>query len=252
MEKKPNAGDGDRSESGAPIYRHEAREREFELAPGDSENIERISGHIEEYMGPVSSVFHELISDLVHIDIHVVAPTEDRNYYTLVTSGMSDRAMSAPEGYEEFCYSEVLIALPPDWPMTEEDLKEEQHYWPIRLLKRMARFPHEYETWLWSSHTVPNGDPAKPYADGTELCGVVLLPPIRVQPDFCELTIDNDKTIYFHALIPLHHDEMELKLAKGVDALFDGFDRAEVSEILDPTRPSSVRKKKSWRFWRKH
>ena len=82
----------EQSESGAPIYRHENQEREFEFAIGDSENIDRITEHIEAHVGPVATVFHEVISDLVHVDIHIVEPRPARNCYTLVTSGMSDRA----------------------------------------------------------------------------------------------------------------------------------------------------------------
>ncbi|MEO1085403.1 MAG: suppressor of fused domain protein, partial [Acidobacteriota bacterium] len=94
----------ERSESGAPIYRHEAQERDFEAAIGDAEHIERISDHIEEHIGPIASVLHELVSDQVHIDIHVVAPTPERDFYTLVTSGMSERAMAAPEQCADFRY----------------------------------------------------------------------------------------------------------------------------------------------------
>ena len=108
------------SESGAPIHRHEERERDFELATGDSENIDRISDHIEKHIGPVASVFHELVSDLVHIDVHMVEPTPERPCYTLVTSGMSDKPMQAPEGHEDLAYTELMICLPPNWPLTEE------------------------------------------------------------------------------------------------------------------------------------
>src|SRR5262245_57390237 len=76
------------SQSGAPIYRHKSRERPFELAIGDEASIEAIGQHIERYVGPPASVFHELISDLVHLDVHMVQPTFERNYYTLITSGM--------------------------------------------------------------------------------------------------------------------------------------------------------------------
>ncbi len=228
------------SESGQPVYRHKDRKREFEFAIGDSENIERISDHIEEFVGPVATVFHELLSDLVHIDVHIVEPSPERNYYTLVTSGMSDRPMHAPEGAEELRYAELLIALPPDWPMGQEDWKKPDNYWPVWLLKFLARFPHEYETWLWGMHTVPNGDPPEPYSGNTELCAAMLLPPIRTEEGFRELRIDDDKTIHFFAIVPLHQDELELKLKEGAEALFDGFDEHRVSELLDPSRPSSL------------
>jgi hypothetical protein len=41
-------------------------------------------------------------------------------------------------------------------------------------------------------------------------------------------------------VIPLHDDEMDLKLRKGAEALVDLLDEAELSELLDPARPSVV------------
>jgi Suppressor of fused protein (SUFU) len=236
----------EKSESGAPIYRHESPKRDFEFAVGDSENIDRITNHIEAHIGPVATVFHEIISDLMHIDIHIVEPSPERNCYTLVTSGMSDRAMNAPEEYAEFRFSELLISLPPDWPMNQESWNDEANYWPIRMLKFLARFPHEYQTWLWALHTIPNGNPPEPFACNTQMTGVLLLPPITLPEEFQELVIDSQKTIYFHSVVPLHSDEMELKLKKGAEALFDGFEKQGVSELLNPMRASVVTKKRSW------
>jgi len=234
------------SESGASIYRHQPRDRDFEFAHGDESNIELITQHIETHIGPISNVFHEMISDLVHIDVHQIEPTPERNYYTLITTGMSDRPMNPPEEYAELAYSEVMICLPPDWKLDMKSLKDEKYYWPIRLLKMMARLPHEYQTWLWMMHTVPNGDPAEPYASNTNLSGVILFPPLLFDEAFHELKIDDKKTIHFHTLVPLHNDEMELKLKKGTEALYEGFEKYKVNELLNPQRKSSIHRKRGW------
>lgn len=241
----------EQSGSGAPIHRHTERERTFELAHGDSEAIDHISAHIEQHIGPVEWVMHEIVSDLVHVDIHVVAPTAKRNFHTLVTSGMSDRPMPAPAGHDTLKYAELMICLPASWPLTQADWANEENYWPIRWLKTLARFPHEYGTWLWALHSVPNGDPAQPFAGNTPLCGVVLMPPVTVGDAFRELRINEEKTIHFHAMVPLLPDEMTLKLAKGAEALCDGFDKHGVNELLDPARKSTVPQKGSWfsRWW---
>ncbi|SEO83260.1 Suppressor of fused protein (SUFU) [Paenibacillus sp. OV219] len=102
------------SPSGQPIYRHEARERSLVPAYGNDETIDRITEHVEKYIGPVQTVFHELASDLVHIDILIVAPTKERNFYTLITCGMSDEPMTVPAGAEAYRYAELMICLPPD------------------------------------------------------------------------------------------------------------------------------------------
>lgn len=61
-------------------------------------NMEEIEAHIERHVGKISMVFHEVLSDIVHIDIHQIPPTDDRPYWTLVTSGMSDLPMSVLRG----------------------------------------------------------------------------------------------------------------------------------------------------------
>ena len=73
----PMAEDVEYSTGGSQVLRHKERSIPFEMAIGDSENIEAISEHIAEHIGPVDSVFHEIISDLVHIDVHVVKPDAD-------------------------------------------------------------------------------------------------------------------------------------------------------------------------------
>lgn len=239
------------SESGAPIHRHEQPLTSMEYTMSDPDHMERIVEHIKTYIGPVDKVFHELIPSVVHVDIHVVAPTPQRNMYTLVTSGMSDLPMKTPEGHEEYAYAELMLCLPPDWPMTQESWDKEENYFPIRMLKFLARFPHLYQTWLWLMHTIPNGNPPAPFAANTKMSGVILLPPVTVPIEFHELVIDSEKTIHFFSIVPLHADEMDLKLKLGAEALFDGFERDGVTEILQAKRPSVLAPKKSWyQFWR--
>ena len=231
------------AESGQPIYRYPPRERSWEVATGDPAAIEAIEKHITAHIGPVESVFHEIISDLVHLDVHVVMPTARRNYFTLVTSGMSDRPMRTPPGAEEMRYAELLICLPPDWPLSQADMEQETNYWPIRWLKMLARFPHEYDTWLWAHHTLPNGDPAKPFVSNTSLCCAMLAWPALFRTDFRRLQISPEKTIHFLGLIPLYQEEMELKLKRGADPLMRRLEQARVTELLDIQRPNVCKRR---------
>jgi hypothetical protein len=235
------------TDGGSTVYRHEARSRDFEMAVGDSDNIERIDAHITQYIGPVESVWHELISDLVHIDVHWVKPTEQRPFHTLVTSGMSDRPMSPPEEVSEFAYAELMICLPPEWKLDEESLSDEANFWPIRWLKYLARFPHEYETWLFDGHTIPNGDPAEPLDDSTEFIGWLLTFPATVPEEFMRLELSEDKSIYFLAIVPLYQSEMDFKLHQGTEKLLERFDGAGYNEILLPGR-RDVTKRRLWPF----
>jgi hypothetical protein len=214
------------------------RKRESEFVEGNVQTIQAISEHVEKYIGKIDTVIHEIVSDLIHLDILVVKPTRERNFYSFVTCGMSDLPMTVPEGAENFKYAELMICLPGDWNVSQEAFQQEEHYWPIRLLKNLARLPHEYATWLYLAHTVPNENPPQPYASNTKLSGMLLaLPSITSNPkDFFTLTLPNQNQVHFFSMIPLYTEEMDLKLERGADHLFEKLQRAGVNEILDIKR----------------
>lgn len=240
----PEPDEPPRSDDGTAILRHEARDRDFEIATGDEQNIKAISDHIEHHVGPVEMVFHEMISDLVHIDVHWVKPTNDRPFHTLVTSGMSDLPMVVPDELEEFQFAELLVTLPRDWKIDETSFEDERWYWPVRLLKGLARLPHEYETWLGVGHTIPNDDPPEPYDDSTRLCGTLIAPPITLDEEFHELECADKGLINFYSVLPLYSEEMDFKLSKGLDQLITKLEKHQITEVIEIDRPNTCRKKR--------
>ena len=230
------------SPGGSQLHVHEARTKDFETAIGDEASIEAISNHIESHVGKVDVVFHELVSDLVHIDVHVVAPSEERPFYTLVTSGMSDRPMTVPDELHEHRFAELVISLPEDWTLSEDEFKDEANYWPIRLIKTLARLPHEYDTWLGFGHTVPNADPPEPYASNTGFSCALVGIPLLVDEEFCTLELPN-KRINFYSIVPMYDEETEFKLEHGLDQLLNKFDKYEVCELLDLERRNVVKRR---------
>lgn len=229
--------------SGSPILRHTERTKPFELAVG-SEDGERLEQHIEKFVGEIDLVYHELLSDLVHVDVHHIKASATRPFHTIVTTGMSDKKMNAPEGGAE--YAEVMLCLPASWPLSDEAFKDERNYWPIRILKYLARFPHEYDTWLDWGHTIPNGDPPERFNEHVGFTGTILSPPIMFPSEFMTAELRPDKLVKFLAVIPLYSEEMQLKLRDGAEALYDRFDKYKVSELIDPNRKNVA--KKWWRF----
>jgi hypothetical protein len=238
------------SPSGSPVYRYKPRTKPFQAAIGDGDKIKQISEHIEKHIGPVSGVFHEIVSDLVHVDVHMVPATATRNFQSLITSGMSDRPMKVPEGAEDYRYAELMICLPPTWPVDQASFKDEKNYWPVRWLKTIARFPHEYDTWIGPGHTIPTGDPATPYASNTKLCGMAVVPPMLSPKAFHQLELP-DRIVNFYALWPLYRQEMDLKLKLGMDGLLAQLGKTpetnpENVEIVTPNRKNACRKKFLW------
>jgi hypothetical protein len=192
-------------------------------------------------------VFHEVISDLVHVDVLQVPPTEDRPYWTLVTSGMSDLAMTTPKEAGEFGRAELMLCLPKTWKMEQNDWKEEAHYWPARWLKICARFPHEYKTWLGWGHTLPNGDPPQVYASNNQFCCMYLGVPRTVSKQFWSLRIRPNKIIRFYALYS-YQGEMEMKLKEGAEHLENLFEKNKVTEIVNVNRPD-LSARSWWKIW---
>lgn len=228
------------SMSGSPVLHH-GPEKPW-APPQGEENLEAIGVHIEKHVGPVTMVFHEIVSDTVHIDVHWVEPSKAFPFHTMVTSGMSDLPMKVPnEGLPSFL--ELMILLDPNWQVSDTAFKDERWYWPVRLLKTLARLPHKHDTWLGYGHSVPNGDPPKPYADNTKLCGAVLLPALGTGDGMWSLKLEGGKQIAFLGIMPVYEEEMNLKLRAGSDALLDKFSQAGLDDIVHSERRNVAKKR---------
>ncbi len=231
-----------------------------DVIPTDEAHAGAIIEHVEQHVGRIDYIFRELVSEIVRIDVLRIPPTKQRPFYTLVTSGMSDKAMTVTEGGVELQFAELMICLPAEWPVAMDDFRDEKNYWPIRLLKVLARLPHEYDTWLSLSHTIPNGDPPHPYAENTGFCCALIVPPLTCSDEFRTLrlfesageydeeTEEVEKCINFYAVLPLYRDEMDCKLHRGMDRLIDQLDRTRVTELLDLRRKSSC-PRGLWGLW---
>lgn len=235
----PTDKDQEHSPSGSPIFRHS---EQVSAAPEFSKDEQAIQAHVEKHLGPIASVFHEIVSDAVHIDVLHVPPTETRPVHTLVTMGMSARPMTVPSGVDSPRYLELMMTLPRTWRFGEEVKDDERWYWPIRQLKFLARMPHLYKTWLGWGHTVPNDDPPQPLAPNTQLCGAIIVPSLLVPEDFFELKI-SAHTIAFFGVVPLYKEEMQIKLDKGTDVLFGKLIDAGIKDLVDPGRRNVAKKR---------
>lgn len=237
----------ERTPGGSRIIRHDARSAPGGPESGDPDLIEAIDAHLDACFGKAGrAVFHELVSTTVHVDVHLVPPSDEFPIQRLVTSGMSAAPMTVPEGFDESPFAELTIALPPDWPMSDKAFANERVYWPIRLLKSLARLPHDYSTFLSHGHTVPNGDPPRPYTRGTSLCCALIVPPLFSPEEFATLELEPGRTVRFLGVVPIHRDEMRVKLDDGSDALYELLNAHNVSDVVDPDRPSVAPKRRGF------
>lgn len=211
-----------------------------DLSPACESSLDAIVAHVQRHIGPIAYVWHEKTSTIVHVDVHVVFPTEERPFYTLVTSGMSDLPMTVPPEVEGSPYAELLIRLPADWNLDYETLNDERNYWPIRLLQSLARFPHTTGGWLDLGFGLPNGLPPRPFAPETDLCAAMTAFPYVEGEAFHVLEARPGKTIRFFAVMPLFASEMRFLREQGPEELEKRFEQAETSLIVDPQRPPAA------------
>ncbi|MFC6591212.1 suppressor of fused domain protein [Deinococcus lacus] len=240
----------EQTKGGQPIYRHEEVERDWQ-APQFEEAVRvGFEEHLNRFFGSDEiTVWHEIVSDLVHIDVYMVRSSAERPFYTLITSGMSDLPMTLPEGMDaearaELERAELVMCLPPDWPLSQEAFEDAANYWPIGLLKMLARLPHEYSTWLGVGHSVPNGQSGQAFP-GTQFTGVVLGPPVDLPEDFWTFQVNLQgvqTTVRFYGLFPLYTEEMDYKIntPEGAWALFKKFEPFGVRLIVDVNRPNVI------------
>ena len=158
-------------------------------------------------------------------------------YCTLVTMGMGAHRMNVPEELAEYKLerAELAIALPADWKLDQESMKDEKWYWPIRLLKSLARLPIASDTWLGFGHTMDNKEN---FAENTKLCAAILTGPQSTEEGGEVCTLPGGEEVNFYQVIPLYEDELDYKLEHDVDALLNKM-RGN-SFVVNPTRQNAI------------
>ena len=201
------------------------------------EEMEAVEAHIQQYFGPFENVFHELDSLDIHVDICIVPPSEERDYYTLVTMGMGAHRMNVPEALAEYKLerAELAIALPKDWKLKQDDIKDERWHWPICLLKALAHLPIASDTWLGFGHTM---DHEEDFAKNTKLCAAILTGPQGTEGGQRGLHPARRRGGQLLSGDPLYRDELEYKLAHDADALLDKMEG--ISFVVEPDRQDAI------------
>ena len=208
----------------------------------DAEWRELLQAHLDRYLGSEGKIFHEIVSETVHLDLSVHEPTEERPFFTIATMGVSDAGLNVPEGAEEFRHIELLCYLPVGWNVDFANVTDsDESWWPGRLLKQLGRFAHEYRTFFAPGHTIPS--PIGPYTAGSVLETALLIPPFLDVEEF-HVFEAKGKACRFLAVWPITSAECQLKLERGTGDLLDMLEKAGVTPVIDPWRSCAVTRRK--------
>ncbi|WNY24730.1 immunity protein Imm33 domain-containing protein [Methanolapillus millepedarum] len=227
--KKGNQNEDEEFDDGFDFDDETDEYDEFSPELYEEDEINAIEEHIETYFGSFETVFHEIVSPDIHVDICVIPPDKEsgRDFYTLITMGMGAHLMNVPRELDDMklTRAEMMVTLPSDWDIQNND---EKYYWPLRWLKILARLPMNSDTWLGWGHTVANGGP---FAENTELAGVLLLNPYTDDGHVCVLPGGDD--VNFYQMVPIYEEEMNYKTENGAEAFLSLFGDADDDDALD-------------------
>lgn len=203
-----------------------------ENSPHISKSLQIIA-HVEKNLGPIySTVSFNMFDNSEPLTIIIVTPNHENNYYTLVTAGMSYKAMLGLNGGTP-SYSELVLCLPATWkaPENEDDIAnlEDKDKWPLLLLLKLAEFPHKYKTCLGLGHSVPLGGDYQGFSHA-------MLNFTFLSENFEFLAEKTDDVIQFLGVYPITDAELEFKKQHGSDALRDWLFENDVSLVFDPDK----------------
>jgi hypothetical protein len=186
----------------------------FSPQKGDLALIEAVSGAVTEWIAEPDMVLHEIISFGIHVDFHVVFPSETRPFITVVTSGMAQKAMRAPKG--ACTHAELVMFLPPDWPI-DKVTEDKNAHWPIKILRTIADYPHSYKTFLSYGHTLPLGE-EDPF--GGHFMSALLYEPKLLEDSEMAIQMADGRAVFFFAIVLLREPELMFDVEHGLDELF--------------------------------
>lgn len=196
--------------------------------------LDEYESFIQKNFGDYQSVLHEIFSPDIHLDVILVPPTDGAPFRKLITMGMGAYRMNVPEQFAEYEleHSELIIYLPPDWKI---DSPDEKDYWPIRMLKSIARLPIDCDTWLAHGHTVHGNAEQSPFAENIGFNSFILLNGLNLDFNRLDLRLSSGKKINFYQLFPLYQEELDYKLSHSSDELLELLDD-DLDYIIDVSR----------------
>lgn len=198
---------------------------------------EKIEAYIECQYGKIEDVMHELIPSNIHCDIAMIPASNNCPYITLVTIGAGAYKMNIPPHLKKYKLerAEYVIFLPKDWNIKSD---KEEDYWPIRMLKNLARLPIYTDSWLMPGHTVTMKEDSSPVASNTKFNSCALLDSINKNDEMVKglkLGLFGDK-VNFWQVLPLYEEELKFTIEHSLGGLLELMQ--EVPLIVDINRQS--------------
>ncbi|MEM7312637.1 MAG: suppressor of fused domain protein [Planctomycetota bacterium] len=188
------------------------------MSIGNPQLIKQRESHYTRFLGPLDQkIMHSTDHKEVHVDIYTFAPNVDRDWYTLITGGMSDVRQAVPDDWDISPRAEIMLYC------------HQPERWMYNSLKNLAEMPTDDDVFLSYRHTVPNGMPmtAKP----SLLTSYLFYYPLFEIEEFSPMVVDGDG-VDILLLLPITEGEREFAMQNSVwISLWNDF-RADSTPLL--------------------
>lgn len=192
--------------------------------------------HLERSLGEFESIYKQIAPTDPPIDI---LSFQGEKFNALVTNGMRYLPMNVPEYLKGNAYAELVMFIDKSFDISDEGFLKEENSWLLQSLRDLAMYPRLTNSYLGWGHAVGNGEERTPYYSGSDLCGMLIYPPV-VQEDMKFYTFkEGEKTTYIYNVMPLYTEEIDFILKHSGDAYFDRIRELGISQVIKKNRPNA-------------
>ena len=215
----------------------------------DESQYNEVEQYVEKNFGEIKSVVHEPYAVSMHItgmhvDVAIIPPTKESNYYKLVTIGAGSYKMNVPEGLKntEFERAEFVMYMPADWDFGIDTIKVvDKKDWPINVLKRFARMSMMCESWISVGHTMSLDAENTHFSEDTDLCSALCLPAIDKEGKRMYCNVPGLGKINFYVMAALYEEELFYVMKNGANAILDKFEKNKIGLVVDTKRKNCAK-----------
>jgi hypothetical protein len=196
-----------------------------ERTQNEGNHARRIEAYSAALGTPSNRLFdNSLQSDCPQVDVLIFPPGNARSFFTLITSGMSDKPMYVDDDSPRRAEI-ILYAAEPN---------EEYSAW----MHWAAHFPFVDKTCLDHGHTIEWPEPL--FVDSELSAFLFLYTIVKSDQTMCRDLLVGGDPVDLLWIVPITRAELELKRERGLGELLDLFDAWEHPVVLDEKRTSYV------------
>ena len=199
---------------------------DFSYTPYEAQTIQ---DHIIKYYGNISRTVTVKECERLDLKLYVIEPTKERDFYTVVTSGMGAYKMDLPDDFKDDNVDriELLIYLGSNWDIDSafksssgsttgliidgkvtplfSNINAQWNY-PIQILKNLAQAPVNNESYFVMGNIM---DDETPFSESTHDSGGILIFPAYTTEEGQVCELPDGQKVGFIQIMPISTNEIE-------------------------------------------